>query len=231
MVRQWMYGQSPIVELNGQGPKLPALMCERWLPVKHRSWASHVEGALLDGGGPGGLGVAVGEVVGKGAPGGGEIGAGAGGTDGSGRGVVGLLVAAGVGGYNGEGSSGGTSGARIDERLGKGPLVGAIGIGGGSCLEVEGLSGAVLSKGTIEIESLGDIGEGDGNGINIRGYAGDSEGELGEDMVDGNVDVVTGLGGKDGEWLLTKADIGEGVYDHGLRGKIGSNHRCYIGES
>lgn len=192
--------------------------------MKHRSWTSHIEGALLDGGGPGVLGVAVGEVVGKCAPGGGEVGTGAGRADGgSGGGVCGG-IAVGVGSYNGKGSSGSACRAWIDEGLGKGPVVGAIGIGSGSCLEVEGLSGAVFSKGTIEIEGLGDIGECDGNGIDILGYAGDSEGELGEDMIDGYVDVVTALGGKDGKWLLAKTDIGEGVEYHGLGGEVGTNH-------
>lgn len=81
---------------------------------------SHIKGALLDGGGPGGLGVAVCEVVGKGAPSGGEIGASAGGADGGSGGGVCMVIAVGVGSYYGEGRSGSASGAWIDEGLGKG---------------------------------------------------------------------------------------------------------------
>lgn len=105
--------------------------------------------------------------------------------------------------------------AWVDEGLGKGPVVGAIGIGTWGRLEVEGEGGVIIHECAIEMEGPGDVGEGDGYGCDVLGYAGDGEGQFGEDMVDGHVDVVTGLGGKDGEGLLTQADIGEGVEHQG----------------
>ena len=68
-----------------------------------------------------------------------------------------------VGSHNGDGGSGGSSGTWIDEGLGKGPVVGAIGIGSGCFLEVEIQSCAIGREAAIEIEGLGDVGERDGN--------------------------------------------------------------------
>lgn len=96
---------------------------------------------MLDGGGPGILGIAVGEVVCKGAPSGGEGGTGAGGADGGCGSVVGDGVALAVGSNYCDGGS--SSGTWIDEGLGKGPVVGAIGIGERCRLEIEGLGSAI----------------------------------------------------------------------------------------
>lgn len=192
---------------------------------------SHIKGALLDGGGPRGLGVAVGEVVGKSAPGGGEIGASTGGADGGSGGGVCMVITVGVGGYYSKGSSSGTSGTWIDEGLGKGPVVGAIGIGGSCFLEVESHGGAIGREAAIEGEGLGDIGKGEFDSANVSRNLCYTKSQLSEDMIDRYVDVVTGLGGKDSERLLTKADIGEGVNDHGLGGEVGANHRSRIRET